>query len=273
MNIAASSLIIFGLLLPGIAFRRFYYTGEFSKQYFSENVGQLISRVFVPAMLFQLAFAVVVSLVQATDVQTAYRAVIAQALQLGVDGVRVHARAAFILVAGQAILFMAAAAAGYVAQAIVRRRGLDRRYKLLRFQNYWHYVLRGGIRQFGGVKTLLPSGADDVVIITYVDVLATTSEGDALYEGILADYELLPDNRLDKLILIEARRRYLKADRKSGGDPQDRYAIPGDFFVLPADGIRNVNVRYVTSVELEDAIVSLTDADGDTSSAAYFNQP
>ena len=272
MNVAASTLIVLGMLLPGIAFRRFYYTGEFSKQYFTENVGQLLLPVFVPAVALQLLFYTLARIAGADAMVAGVDALLGQAFLRATD-IEFGYRTAVQLALGQVGLTAFASALGYALQIAVRLTGIDRRVKLFRFRNHWHYVLRGGLREFPGVTPLLlapPRG----VLFTYVDVLAQTSEGDALYEGILADYELLPDNKLDKLVLLNARRRYLSQDKlDSTADPAGRYAIPGDFFVLPAEGIRNVNVRYVTDVQLDGALLRLSDADGDVTSASYYNAP
>ena len=51
MNLALSTLVLLLFLIPGFLFRRFYYTGEFSKQYFKQNFSELIFPTLIPSLL------------------------------------------------------------------------------------------------------------------------------------------------------------------------------------------------------------------------------
>src|SRR3954462_5300046 len=51
MNIALATLTLLILLYPGFLFRRFYYTEEFSKEYFKQSVTDLIFSSIVPGFL------------------------------------------------------------------------------------------------------------------------------------------------------------------------------------------------------------------------------
>lgn len=278
MNVAASTLLILLLLLPGVAFRRLYYTGEFSKQYVSDDFGQLLLRTAGIALLVHLG-AGLPSAWLAPAIGEGYRT-IALLVADADDGLAAaEAYPRWSTFAGYYLaLALLAGAAGLTAQGLVRRYGLDRRFKLLRFRNHWHYVLRGGVREFAASPTR--GRSLDVVGATYIDALVSTSEGDMIYEGLLIDYELAPDNELKLLVLGEVRRRPLRSDRPDQSHPpavevaddERYYRITGDLAALPGREIKNYNLRYITVSE-DAAELLVEDADGDVTSASYYNQP
>ena len=51
MNIALATLTLLVILYPGFLFRRFYFTEEFSKEYFKQSVTDLIFSSIVPGFL------------------------------------------------------------------------------------------------------------------------------------------------------------------------------------------------------------------------------
>ncbi len=273
MNIAATAFILFGLLLPGIAFRRFYYTGEFSRQYFSDNLGQLAFRVFVPSLIAQALLAVGLLVSQANEPLRLLRALVGKAFAPGISVGEFTVETVLVLCAAEVALILVAGAAGVVLQYLILRTGLDRRTRLLRFKNHWHYTLRGGIREFPEVRSLFQGNLEQVVS-TSIEVLVSSSEGDLIYDGILADYELSADNQLDRLILAAGvSRRPISA----GADPlrtrAEHFAVSGDFFVIPAREIKNINISYVTQVDVHEHLLSVQDVDGEIGQVDYFNLP
>ena len=275
MNIAAITLIIFFLLLPGITFRRFYYTGEFSKQYFQDTFGQLALRVFVPSALAQGFLAWLMMKYIGGEQDEVYKQVLSAATNLkaiapSTDQYMAGAYMMFLL--WQLLLISVSGLVGYTTQYLVRRYRVDTSVKLFRFQNHWHYLLRGGIRRFERVRPLF-SGRDNEVASTCVDVLVATAEGDMLYDGMLADYELKPGNQLDRSVLVGASRRRLSNDGTSSSRSQRFQSILDDLFVIPGDQMNNVNRRYVVNFALHNDHITVHDADGDMPSAAYFNDP
>lgn len=294
MNVAASSLLILWLLLPAVAFRRGYYSGAFSKQYFTEGFGALILRAFLLAVVLHTA-AFATLWITGVGLADSYPAVLAYVFGDGRSALIQVVPRAWPLLAFTGGLIPFGAVAGYLAHRVVRRGRFDRRFKSLRFRNYWHYVLRGEIREFAHAKALFASGRK-VIGYTFIDALAATSEGDVIYDGILVDYELGPDNGIQFLVLTGTRRRHLRADRpegeplgEEGAIPEDAvyavsasdlryYDVYGDLFVLPGATIKNYNIRYIDAIDavratsVTDAnVVTLRDADGDTNSARYYN--
>ncbi len=241
MNVAASTLVLLCLLAPAMAFRRLYYTGEFSKQYTTEDFGRLLLRTVALAAVIHVFAALLLRWLLPSltaGYRLAFSAVLGTEESIVDELTEWTGREAF----GWSYvgLIFLSAVAGYSCQYLVRRWGLDRSVKLLRFQNYWHYLLRGGIREFSQSSGVLASNSGRLDY-TFVQILAGTTEGDMLYDGILVDYELRVNNELEHLVLTGVRRRLLRSDRPEGAphvgrleevEEEDRYyPIIGDVIV------------------------------------------
>ena len=276
-SVTGATLTLLLLLLPGIAFRRFYYAGEFSRQYFSEGFSQLVLRVVLLSACMQAGGYGLALARGWSGIAAAYAELTGALFGIPMTLERVRPGA---FVGLQAVLTSVAASLGFLTHAVVKNYRLDVRYKLFRFQNYWHYILRGGIRGFENTDGLL-GDLDEEIQYTYVDILVATSEGDMLYDGVVVDYQLSPQNQLDKLILTGTRRRRLRSDRRAEADDKCQvsryYPVAGDFVVVPAAEIKNYNVRYVIELSLaakaSDSTIRVGDADGDVTSAAYYQTP
>jgi hypothetical protein len=251
MNIALATLTLLIILYPGFLFRRFYYTEEFSKEYFKQSVTDLIFSSIVPGFLLhflgylfflkgrtEIDVVTVGTLLSGTSdpakVTEAFKAIYFKAP---------HIISYFV---GVCIVGMFA---GLLAKLVVRNLKLDRKYKLFRFQNEWHYIFSGEILDFPKVP-----GQADEVDFSYVDALVRTDEGTVIYSGLLAEYILSKDGGIDRLYLTEVKRRFLKDDIiPNGGVPenpeaadQDKryYYLPGQFFIIPYSHVINLHITY-----------------------------
>lgn len=95
----------------------------------------------------------------------------------------------------------------------------------------------------------LLTGADHTSVVDGTFIAATVGiEGQAyLYQGLLANFELGDDGKLDRLVLTQAARRLLSQDRIGPDtDPLNRfYAIAGDQFVIKYSEISTLNISYL----------------------------
>ena len=135
---------------------------------------------------------------------------------------------------------------GKSSKTIVRDLKIDRRIKLFRFQNYWHYLLTGEVLEFPRVH-MSSTGTPD---LTFVDALVHTHEGSIIYKGILEEYSLTKTGSgLETITLSNVKRRYLKSDSASRllffrKKQNPYYEIPGELFVIRYNMIINLNVTY-----------------------------
>lgn len=173
MNLAFSSLVIFFLFVPGILFRRFYFTEEFSKQYFKPSFTELLISSFFPGILIHALVLVVYPLGYKIDYYIFGLILLGnsedQLIQEIVSNID-HYSSEIFWYFSASILF--GIVLGRLTKTIIRRTLLDRRYKLFRSKNEWHYLFSGEILDFPRV-----SGSYEDVDFRYVDALVQTNEG------------------------------------------------------------------------------------------------
>ncbi|MBP9689681.1 MAG: hypothetical protein KBE91_08735 [Bacteroidia bacterium] len=244
MNIALATIAVFILLTPGFLFRRFYYTEEFSKEYFKQSYLDLFFSSLLPsAVIHILGYYLIISCSgNSIDVKvlgtvlsgTNDATLINRAFDALYDDV-------FKIVFYLVVLGIISAISGYMVRKLIRILKLDRKFKLLRFQNDWHYVFTGEILDFPKVP-----GKSEEVDITYIDALVKTDEGTIIYMGLLADYVLSKDGGLDRVYLKNVRRRFLNTLQENIEieTPNKYYELPGEFFVLSYDKIINLHITY-----------------------------
>jgi hypothetical protein len=150
-------------------------------------------------------------------------------------------------------IYFGAALLGAGAHTAVRGLKLDRRVKLLRFQNPWHYVLRGEVSpdqdepdyraKFDGV---------------FLSATMTLGEKTYIYWGFIQEFFFDNRGNLDRIVLIGAQRREISSD-SSGEDDQTLpiddaryYSIRGDFLILKYADISTINLEYFSIVESSD---------------------
>ncbi len=210
MNIALATLFLLILLYPGFIFRRFYYTEEFSKEYFKQSITDLLVAAILPSVLLHIAgyylfihprYSIHITTIGTLLSGTSDGTKVTDAF----EGIYAQARSIVIYFIGVSLL---AAIAGLGAKYIVRSAKLDRKLKLFRFQNEWHYIFSGEILDFPRV----PGNPDDISI-RYIDALVKSDSGTIIYTGILADYVLSKDGGIDRIYLTNVKRRYLKDDK------------------------------------------------------------
>jgi len=117
----------------------------------------------------------------------------------------------------------------------VRWLKLDRKLKLFRFSNDWHYLLSGEFLDF-------PEVPDDPEEVSFklVNVLTNVGAEQMIYIGELIHFTLSDDGGLENIVLKDAKRRFLKDDLLENR----YYEIPGRYITIPYKTIININIRY-----------------------------
>lgn len=148
---------------------------------------------------------------------------------------------------------------GHLSKQIVRLRIWDRRRKVFRFQNSWHYILKGEFFDFPRAAYDLEVDKVEDIEMVFVDALVNTNDGTVIYDGILVDYELSSDGGLETITFKESERRFLKndsceqkcecsqgevVDSAVTGNKKNYYKIPGHLLILKYSEILNLNFTY-----------------------------
>ena len=246
-------IVLVFIVFPGLIFRRLYFFGEFSKQFQSGfNLVKLLSVSSIPGIinlilifLFYDAFVSQVDLGAIIDKikdlnNPDFRFQKSDDLPLK-DLINIKI-APFV-----GFLYVAVTIIGISTGRLIRGIGLDTKFKILKYNNYWFYLFSGQSSNFKKMKYLAKNKMTHV--FTSADILVDAENGAQLYSGIIVDYELSPTDcgTLSKVMLREAK-RYSKKDNTTNGV----VSIPGELFVLDCSSMKNINLTYayVKSKEL-----------------------
>lgn len=260
--------LILTIVVPGLLFQRFYYFGEFSKQF--NTKGSIYKSIFfsvIPGILVQLlAVFCYVSfrdrVLSNTDVLKIFlelsnplnlKSDISEITRIFIDEDILMVMSHLFVVYFLAILF------GFIFSRLIRLIHFDKKFKLFRYKNQWYYIFSGEIflfKKFKNAPKILGNVkgeySQETFYPPYADILLNNNGVSSLfYSGYIVDYDLDVDNisKLDKLYLLGAHRYRAKRgdecievrDNKS----KVKVSIPGDVFVLSADKILNLNLTFI----------------------------
>jgi hypothetical protein len=130
-------------------------------------------------------------------------------------------------------IVMGSFAVGTLARRVVWTLRLDTRIPLMRLRHPWYYVFQGRDKK-------LPSH-----VLAYVDILVSLPDDDKsrLYRGLVTDFDMAPDGKLESIILRGAL-------RGSGRGNEFKWvSIPSNHFVLMGNTIHSINVTYFSYEE------------------------
>ncbi len=250
MSIALSTLVLFFLLIPGIIFRRFYFSEEFSGEYFKETFFGVFISTILPSLLFHFLWYFLVKIFnQQVDLFILGDIVSQQPSKYSFENIQNNS---FKILSHNLSMFIVAGYSGYYIKKLVRRRKWDRTYKFFRFQNSWHYILKGEFFDFPRADMALEKDTVEDIEFVFIDAIAEIYGESYLYDGILVDYELSNDGGLETISITNAQRRKLSddSDISKKGDKKDNsdkyYPISGHILVLKYCELKNLNFTYLT---------------------------
>lgn len=238
-------VILFLILFPGLIFRRLYFYGEFSKEFKSSyNLVTLLAISTVPGVInliliffFYDNFIAPVDLGEIIDKFKDLNNPLFKLTESDETPIKnlitskVFPFISFLYVSS--ILF------GLTSGRFIRFSNLDRKFKLLRFKNYWFYLFND--KQIKTSKFSFFKDSNKKHLFTKADILIESNNKNLLYSGMIVDYELYDDSckRLSK-IMLENAIRYSPKDGK-----RKPVAIPGNLLVVDCENLKNINLTYV----------------------------
>lgn len=279
MNLTLGFIAFFiAIVIPGILFRRFFFYGEFSKQFNTKDpVLHSIFFSIIPGIVIQLACFTIYAAtlgfeISFSDIFTIFRDFTSDNTQdtdlVTQNFINNDISAFFIYTV---CVFIFSGLIGFALSRFIRIRKWDMKYKLFRFQNQWYYVFSGEVlnmKKFEDAHRFSSNKSktfEQDTFMTYADILLSVSDDKKeLYTGYVVDYDLMSDDttQLDKIYLIDTHRYKRKEKRfdKDGNEiinpneentskSRNRIKVPGDIFVLNARNIVNLNLTYVPSIK------------------------
>jgi hypothetical protein len=260
MNIAFSSILILSTLIPGIIFRKTYYSEEFSKQYFKASFFGVLSSTLIPTIIFQIIFILIFSFkIDFEIILKILRGTIDESVIENIASYHWNILSYFLL------LSIVSAFLGYLSKKIIRYTKFDRKIKIFRFQNSWHYILKGEIFDFPKANINLFNDEVEDIELIFIDALLEVNGQAIIYDGILVDYELSQNSSgLETISIKSAKRRCLTNDRiknidsseYSTSNKDDYYPINGHLLVLKYSDLKNLNFTYYKLDNLSDTLYS-----------------
>ncbi|MGO3706581.1 MAG: hypothetical protein ACTJGD_02705 [Mesonia hippocampi] len=284
MNLTLGFIAFFiTIVIPGILFRRFFFYGEFSKQFNTKDpVLHSIFFSIVPGIIIQLISFIIYNLSLGFDssfleVFTIFRDIASDGSNGTEDATKNFINNHIIIFFLYSLfVFCFSSFLGWVSSRTIRIRKWDKKYKLFRFKNQWYYIFSGEVlnmkkfEEAHKVSFKNNKGLVQDTLLTYADILVSASDDrKELYTGYVVDYDLKSDDitQLDKVYLIDTY-RYKKKEKildENGLEVKDnetskesntkptksrnRIKVPGDIFVLNANNIVNLNLTYVPSIK------------------------
>lgn len=284
MSLTLGFFVIFlSLIIPGLIFRRFYFFGEFSKQFNTKDpVLHSIYFSIIPGILIQVFSLLVLKFIFNYEISFLKVFNILRDFTQEVDILNCDTKkflkndvGYFFLYSVFLVVF--SGLIGYILSRFVRSYHLDKKFKLFRFKNQWYYIFSGEILLMKKFKEAIRvtfnkiDNHDNEVLTTYADVLVNIKDDiRELYTGFVVDYDLNSDDisKLDRIYLIDTY-RYKRIDsnneyKKSElGFFKNRLSqqnlnediptrgqknIPGDVFILDATKIINLNLTFVPNI-------------------------
>lgn len=244
MNIAIGTIVfIFLLVVPNTIFRRFFYTGPFSLEYFKPTPFLSFISSIVPGFLLHISFIYLILTFFPKffdDVHNLY-------MQLSDKETLTTSVSLSPLIKGSLIkifhynifLWAYVMILSVTSKALIRRLRLDRKIKLFRFRNNWHYIFSGEILDFPYIK-----GKTKNISFTYIDIMVGINGGTLLYSGLYYDHIIAQDGfSLESISISEVSKRFV-GNTDEENQPVEKPTIPGDFILIPAKNIINMNVSY-----------------------------
>ena len=243
MSFAVSTLFLFLFILPGITFKRAYLSSVFSRKIkFSGVLDEVFWALFPSILMHIISYLMLFSASPIFNFEFDLKRVLSIAL-LQQDNETLYGDIFLAYLLYCTFVMAVSFFAGHASRKIVRLLKFDRKFKLFRFTNDWHYLLSGEFLDFPEV----PDHPEEVSF-KLVNALTSVGSQQMIYIGELIHFTLSDEGGLENIVLKDAKRRLLQDDLSENR----YYEIPGRYITIPYKTIVNINVRYFYLEEVTD---------------------
>lgn len=236
INLALNTIVYISIFIfPGIIFRKFLFIGKDSKQFYFGNLFErfiwtlffsllslLLSAIIFYFLRYELKVIVLESISYNT-IENLHKQLSANTIpnKKILKGIWKH----FLILIFA--IYTISAILGFVLGGISNRM---KNLKLIKFNNYWHDLFNNN-----------DFNDDDKFAFGYTnaDILIETNEGSKMYSGIISDYYIDMNFKLQTIIL-ENTKRYKKSK-----DDFEIKLVPGHNFIIDYEKVLNINLNYI----------------------------
>lgn len=262
MSFTVGLLLVFlTVFSPGLIFLRSYFIGEFSKQFNTKvPIIRLAFYSLIPGLFIFLFSIFFYGLL---DSKFSVSGALEIYLDLLFANNKFSEQTSFFLdnnliyfVLFVSAMYLASFILGVFFHYVIRKLNWDKKYKVLRFKNYWYYLFSGEIGKFPKFdKALIDIQINGIekdtdVSMAYADILTDECGKTRMYTGYVLDYELDQENsnQLDKIYLLDAH-KYNYVQNKKFRFQKDfiKQSIPGHLFIIDYKKVLNINITYIPS--------------------------
>lgn len=249
MNIAVATFIIFLLVIPGMAFRHAFMFGHLTKKFSRSSAFDDFIYAIIPGVIIQLLGAMLVKCWSIFDTEVNF---------LGIGKILYNADTAYdqfenieqnigFIFLYQLSLIVIGAFFGWLFRAIIRWQNWDHKSTIFRFNNEWHYLLKGEFvffresRKYTNIPIQQKSRfkSNERIDFCHVNASVKTDEGKCyIYTGVIETSHLAKDGRPEIIVLREASRRAFTDDRE-----QEVYHLNTKILVLKYSEIITLSVN------------------------------
>lgn len=253
MALLLSSIILFLVLTSGIAYTVMLSTSPYSIKPSKRKLMNIIAWSTIPAVLLHFLGILIAEncLGQDIDLQVLGKLFSSRLTveQIDLTYEQIQNSLGRILVY-HLTLILVGLGAGFGLQKFIRWKEWDRKYRIFRFSNKWHYIFTGECLDFPDVQ-----GSFDDVGEKIVNIVCQIAGTAYIYSGYYFDYYLDNEGKLESLQIRQPMRRLLIDD----SDEDDKYyEIPSRYIILTADSILNINMLYIKFEEAEEGLENET---------------
>ncbi|MDN3550721.1 hypothetical protein [Mucilaginibacter aquaedulcis] len=235
----SSIIIIVWLIFPGVVFKRFYFQGQFAKQF---GVGlfadRLITSIFwgiivqiITFLFYSRSFGFTFTGIKG-KINTIYTNIASNKMP---DITYQHLT---YILGYLACLIFVAFFLGSFFHFLIRILKIDVKVPVFRFSNHWNYYFRGEIVSMREFKSLNKGKW----LSTMVDVVIEDgSEKNKMVSGFLTQHTISQKTGDLETIYLTGAKRY----SQSSGQFKE---VPGDCLVIPFEKVVDLNLRYTFQV-------------------------
>ncbi len=242
-NIALHTIFYVSVfIVPGFLLRRFYFSGEFNKEFSQGNLMERFIWTIFGSIMVLLASSFFFILLRVFSNKKLLSAIsydtVKEIFDLLSDNKMPETNQFFLIYQDFLILIFGIYFAAILLGVLFRKLALNQRvcsmFPVLKYKNYWYYFLRGRVKS-------APKEAGMVYWYTEADILVEHEGKAKMYSGKISDYFISPESNQLESIFLEDTNRYKFDDH---GD-YELMSIPGHTFCVPFNRMLNMNLTYV----------------------------
>ena len=265
-NIAFNTIFyICVFVIPGILLRRFYYHGEFNKEFSQGNLLERLMWIIFSSIislflcgLFFVGIRQYADLLPAISYSTVKKVFVllaANELPEAKDLKPVYSDFLYLIIG----IYFLSCIFGFFAHKLVVYIGTYSSLSFFKFKNYWYYFFRGRVKNAS-------KGRKRKFWYTDADILVDQGGKPKMFSGQISDYYIDSDHNQLESIFLENARKYKFFDKEKIEDSNNKDSldsdgeaviklkggnfelvpIPGDLFCIPYNRVLNMNLTYVT---------------------------